>query len=107
MTLIAISCDTPAPLLAATDLGTALTIGLWIMLAAVLAIGGIYAALAVKRWVQRDEPVEVLTLQDLREMQARGQITEKEYEILRAGILGSVEPSADTPPDPEQHDPPA
>jgi hypothetical protein len=75
---------------AQAELGRALSIGLWVMLAAVLGIGGIYAALAVKRWMQREEPVETLTLQDLREMRARGQITEEEYETLRAGILGSA-----------------
>lgn len=52
-----------------------------------------------KRWTMAaDESEEdgAFTLQDLREMKARGDITEDEYERLRAGILSAVR-GASTP----------
>ena len=71
-------------------LSGALSVGLWVMLAAVLALGGGYVVVAVKRWVQREEPPETFTLQDLREMRARHDITEQEYATLRAELLDRV-----------------
>jgi hypothetical protein len=83
-------CNSPpigsSPTLA--DAGGPLAIALWIMLAASLAIAGAYLALAIKRWTQRDEPAETFTLQDLRDMRARDQITDREFDTLRAELLG-------------------
>ena len=75
---------------ALADLAPVLSRSLWVMLAAVLALGvaGIFAGVAVKRWSRREEAVEVFTLQDLREMRDRGEITEAEFAALRAEVLG-------------------
>ena len=69
---------------------------LWIMLAAILGIGGVSVAVAVRRWSRREEPSTAFTLQDLREMRAQGEISEAEYATLRAALLGQV--AADSAP---------
>jgi uncharacterized membrane protein len=58
------------------------------MLALVAGIGGIYAAMKVRRWAQQQEPSESFTLQDLREMRARNDISEEEFQVLKAEVLG-------------------
>jgi hypothetical protein len=78
---------TMARCLAASDLRV-LVFGLWVMLAAILAIGGTYLARAVRRWARREESVEAFTLQDLRDMRARAEISEQEYAALRVALLG-------------------
>jgi hypothetical protein len=78
----------PVPLLTLADTSNALTGSLWLMLAIVLAIGGLYVIRAVKRWSRKDEAPEIFTLQDLRDMHARNEITEQEYATLRAELLG-------------------
>ncbi len=57
-------------------------------LAIVLIVGGYLAVMAVKRWTRGVETYQVFTLQDLRDMQARGEITATEYAKMRAAMLG-------------------
>ena len=76
------------------DLSRVLVISLWVMLAAVLAISALYVALAVKRYLQREARPEPLTLQDLREMRARNEISDQEFAALRAAILGRMDDGA-------------
>ena len=78
----------PVPLLTLADVSNALTGSLWLMLAVVLAIGGLYMAKAMKRWSRKDESPEMFTLQDLRDMHTRNELTEQEYATLRAELLG-------------------
>ena len=94
--------------LAASDLSGALNASLWVMLAAILAVAGMYLATRVKRWSRRDQSPEAFTLQDLREMRARSEISEAEYSRLRAALLASSEvigettdsgPDEEVPPD--------
>lgn len=50
-----------------------------------------------KRWTMtadESEEASAFTLQDLREMKARGDITEDEYQRLRAGILSAARGAA-------------
>ena len=85
------------PPITLADVGGPLAIGLWVMLAAVLALGGFLVALKVKSWSRRDQSPEPFTLQGLRDMRARKEITEREFSSLRAALLGR--PSPTPPPD--------
>jgi len=91
--------------LATGDLGRALSVGLWLGLAAVLLVAGAAVARSLGRWVRRHEPTPAFTLEELREMRRRGEITEQEFAALRAEVLGRLAgstpfaPSSDGPPD--------
>src|SRR5438309_443917 len=76
--------------LAAANLGNALIAALVFMLATIAAVGGFYVARAVKRWMRRDQGAEAFTMQDIRDMKARGEITEAEFQAMRGAILGSA-----------------
>ena len=64
-----------------------LTMALLAMFAAVAGIGGVYLAVRVRRWSRREEPCKTFTLQDLREMRARDEINDQEFQALRAEII--------------------
>lgn len=71
-------------------------VGLLFLAAIVVAGCGIYVALAVRRWARTDEPAaEPFTLQDLRDLRARGEITEREFQVLRAEMIGAVRGAKD------------
>lgn len=61
-----------------------------------LTVGIVVAVIVIyliaRRFRREEEPTSdgVFTLQDLREMKAAGQISHKEYERLRAAVLGSA-----------------
>ena len=80
--------------------GEMLTLFIWFALAAVLALGGLYAAIGVRKWSQREDRPENFTVQDLREMKARGEISEREFAAMRTALLGQFDLEADQPPDP-------
>jgi uncharacterized membrane protein len=65
----------------------ALGLALLVMLVAVAGMGGAYAALRVRRWSRQEERRESFTLQELREMRARGEINEQEFLALRGQVL--------------------
>lgn len=80
-------------------------------LAAAAAVAGLFVALAVRRWSQRDEPAPNFTFQDLREMRARGDISESEFAAMRAALLAGVElkdgsPDGSAPRGPQPPRPP-
>lgn len=52
------------------------------------AIGGFFLARMVRSWARADATVETFTLQDLREMRTRGEISDAEFERMRAAIIG-------------------
>ena len=70
------------------------TVFFWFAGAAALALLGFYLALALRRWAQRDQRVETFTFQDLRDMRARGQISEREFAAVRAALLARHQPGS-------------
>ncbi len=83
------------PLIAATIPGSGelLTIFVWFAIAALAAVGGIYLLKAVRKWAQREERAATFTIQDLRDMRARGQISEQEFAAMRAALLAQLDVS--------------
>jgi hypothetical protein len=68
---------------------------LWyILIIGVVGVGallsGILAARLVKRWLHGAPPGEPFTVQDLREMHQRGEITEQEYQAMRTKIISRL-----------------
>lgn len=76
--------------LATIEIARVLYVGLWVMLAAVLAIGGLRIAVVIRRRLHAAESPPPFTLQDLRDMRARQEITEQEFNALRAGLLAQL-----------------
>jgi hypothetical protein len=81
---------------------------LWyILIIGVIGVGallvGVLAARFVKKRVQTTTPAEAFTIQDLREMHQRGEITTPEYEVMRATIIARA--TAPPPPGPGQPEP--
>lgn len=68
-----------------------LTLFLWFAAAAFVAVGGLYVAMAIRKWSQREEPVETFTIQDLRDMRACGQITDQEFAVMRAALISGLQ----------------
>jgi hypothetical protein len=68
----------------------ALTLGLLIMLVAVAGIGGTWVAVKVRRWSRHEQPREPFTLQQLREMRARHEIDDQEFQALRSELLSRI-----------------
>ncbi len=83
-----------ATLAAQPDIQSALVAGLWVMLAAVLAIAGAYLALAVRRRLRTEAPPQSFTLQNLRDLRDRGEISEREYTALRSVALDQAASAA-------------
>lgn len=62
-----------------------------VIVGVVLAGAGVYwARLIFNRSMGDTGATEPFTLQDLREMLKRGEITEAEFETMRAGIIGAT-----------------
>ncbi len=85
---------------------------MWYILAiGVIGVGamliGILASRLLRKRLRNSRPTEVFTIQDLREMRRREDITQQEYETMRAAIIGRVadapqpEPRKTSPIDPE------
>ncbi|MBU0637782.1 MAG: SHOCT domain-containing protein [Planctomycetes bacterium] len=82
---------------------------LWVSVAALAAIAGMVVIRTVRNWARRDEVTAPFTIQDLREMRARGELSDEEYEAMRAAILGHYttgEPAAPAPAGRDEHGPP-
>jgi len=77
--------------------GELLSIFAWFAIVALAAVGGIYLMMAVRRWSQREESPATFTIQDLRDMRDRGEISAAEFSAMRATILAQLEPSAGLP----------
>jgi predicted secreted protein len=98
---------TPILLAAAPRAGDLLTVFLWFAIAAAVAVAGFYAAAAVRRWSERDQPVASFTIQDLRDMRSRGEISEQEFVAMRGALLAELRlegDSSSTPPGPPPPD---
>ncbi len=76
-----------------------LTIFVWFAIAALAAVGGIYLLMVVRKWAQREQRPATFTIQDLRDMRARGDISEQEFAAMRAALLAQLDvPRPTTPP---------
>jgi uncharacterized membrane protein len=80
-----------SPLAAIPTGGQVVTLFVWFLLVAGLAAAGLYAAVALRRWSNRDQRSENFTFQDLRDMRARGDITEAEFKAMRGALLAEVD----------------
>jgi hypothetical protein len=79
-------------LLAATaGAGDVLVLFVLFLLAAVVALAGFYAAVAIRRWSQREVRATTFTFQDLRDMRSSGQISDREFVAMRAALLAELE----------------
>ena len=58
-------------------------------LAVVISLAGLLVARWLMGWIQRDVPRDAFTLQDLREMRDRGDISETEFNTMRQEILAA------------------
>jgi uncharacterized membrane protein len=65
-----------------------LVVSLLVTVVAGAGIGGACVALKVRRWSRQDDQREPFTLQELREMRARHEISEQEFQALRGQLLG-------------------
>ncbi len=78
---------------------------MFVLFAVLAGVVGFYLVVVLKRWMNSDPTAENLTLQDLREMRARNDITDAEFERMRALIIGKYAQtddsaaSADSTPD--------
>ena len=94
----------------------------WLAFAAVAVLVGIIAAVAVRRWTNREQHPQQFTFQDLRDLRASGQITEREFAAMRNRLLAQMQvgeasgssqsesppaASPDGPADTSPEDPPA
>lgn len=82
----------------------------WIAVLAAAAIvawiGALYVARSIRRRVHMDGTYQPFTLQDIREMRARGLITESEFATMRASILGKLRSDGDAEPNKNPPQPP-
>lgn len=87
-------------LLGASDVsGRVGTIVIWVAILAVLVVGLGYGLLALRRWWLGENEYcgsPDWTLQDLRELRAKGELTEAEYESLRAATIAGARDNGTT-----------
>lgn len=76
------------------------TSALYFAVAVAAAVAGLFIARAVRNWSRREEPTPDFTLQDIREMHARGELSDREFAAMRATILGRLADDAPRRPDP-------
>jgi uncharacterized membrane protein len=92
--------STPAILATLADSAAYFPADLLLTLAVVLVVcgAGLVIAYMVKRWSRREHTSQTFTLQDLRELRDRGDITDPEYVALRTEILGRAGRQLDQDP---------
>jgi hypothetical protein len=62
----------------------------WFVGVAGAILGGVIIVLTVRKWSRRDVRTETFTIQGLRELRARGQISEQEFAAMRAALLSGL-----------------
>ena len=70
--------------------GEVLTLFVWFVLVAVIALSGFYIAIAIRRWSQREVRPATFTFQDLRNLRASGQINDREFAAMRVALLAEL-----------------
>lgn len=82
---------------------------LWsVVLLTVLGVGAlllVFVARAYRKHVGRTPQTQTFTIQDLRELRDAGDITQQEYEAMRAVVIGqaTAEPETSDAKDPPAH----
>ena len=74
-----------------TDTQQLVSLMMWFAVAAVASLVGFFIVVYVRKWAQRDERIENFTFQDLRDMRARGEISEQEFQAMRGTLLAGYE----------------
>lgn len=62
----------------------------WMALVVVLIGVGWALVMFVRRWAHTEVEAETFTIQDLREMHARGDISEQEFAAMRSALLAQL-----------------
>ena len=77
------------------------SIGVWLMAAVIVAIGGIYVARRVRGWAAKSQHVHNFSLQELREMRQSGRISKAEFDMLKRQVIhgATVAPPLSDPED--------
>lgn len=63
----------------------------WLIFTIAVILAGLIVVFAVRRWAAREVKTETFTIQDLREMRKRGEISEQEFQSMRAAILAEMD----------------
>ena len=74
-------------MIAAGGIPNVFGIGAWLMAAVIAGIAGIYLTRFVRRWTRSSEQARDFTLQELREMQQAGQISDIEFNVLKSQVI--------------------
>ncbi len=82
------------------------SIAVWVGIAVVLVLVGGLAVRRLRNWVRRDDSAGALTMQDLRDMRDRGQITPEEYEVMRQKLIARYSDSPAPAPHADEPDAP-
>lgn len=77
----------------------------WLVVVVAAILAGFAAVVAVRKWARREVRAEAFTIQDLRDLRARGQITEAEFVAMRAALLQEM--GLPMPPDAQPPAPPS
>ncbi len=77
----------------------------WLVVVVAAILAGFAAVVAVRKWARREVRAEAFTIQDLRDLRARGQITEAEFVAMRATLLQEM--GLPMPPDAQPPAPPS
>ncbi len=88
--------------------GQLLPVFLWFAVGAGFMLAGLYAVVAIRRWIHREDKISTFTFQDLRDMRARGEITEQEFAAVRNALLARLDDDLrpPEPPPPATEEPP-
>ncbi len=78
-----------------------LSIGVWLMAAVMVAIGGMYVARRVRGWAAKSEHVDNFSLQELRDMRQSGRISKAEFDVLKRQVIheAAAKPALNIPDD--------
>lgn len=70
----------------------------WLVVPVVALALGYFVVRGVRRWAQQEVKADTFTFQDLRDMRARGDISEREFAVMRDTLLAQVQQDADLKP---------
>ena len=62
----------------------------WIGLAVLLGLTGMFVIRRVRTWTQAEKEADAFTLQDLRNMHARGDISDTEFDAMRTDMISGI-----------------